>query len=504
MMPYLLLAVGIVSALFYVRSKQWINAALVLLAGAALAALAAKPTLPASGSQVVSISSAAAIPHLTSASVIQLDGDGLRAGQWRDLPPRPLQWKAPATETLHLDFPRQLTLGRLFTLTILRQHAGAARLQLLAENDQVIAEASGSGADLSVQWLPPVAEAMVLKARLLDGSGKTLAEGPIPVVVRSAPPLQVLGRFSAPSFDAQSLNTLLSNSHAILDWQVTLGKALSRAETARADLVSPGLMVIDAAYFEGLHANARAALLAQVGQGVPLVVLGGSAGDATPWAATMQLPLTTQAEKTVEGQITLTTAPFNPTLASGPWQAAGKLLWTRQWQKGRIVWLGGSDWHRYAISEPQRLGLWWQNVLDVAGVQRLDTVVWQDPEEMPLQSQRLEICAHGVTGDLAAQGVEQKLGWQRRSDKADAMCAALWPTKSGWLHLQNKAGANSVYVFADNDWPAWQRAQHRDATARYMTRTSQSIGPGTTPFPAWPFALVFALSMLCLWWRERR
>ncbi len=504
MISFALLAIGIASALFYGRSRHWVNAGLVLLASVALAALVAKPTLPADASKTVSISTTSAVPNLADASAIRLDGDGLRAAQWRDLPPRQLQWKAPATETLRLDFPRQLTLGRLFTLTLRRQQAGAARLQLLAENDQVIAETSGSSADLTVQWLPPVAEALVLRARLLDSAGKTLAQGPVPVVVRNAPPLQVLGRFSAPSFDTQALNGLLSNSHAILDWQVALGKSLSRAETARADLVAPSLMVIDAAYFEGLHANARAALLAQVAQGLSLIVLGGSAGDATPWAATIQLPLTTQAEKTVDGQITLTTAPFNPTSASGPWQTAGKLLWTRQWQKGRIVWLGGSDWHRYAISEPQLLGLWWQNVLDIAGVQRLDTVVWQDPDELPLPGQRLEVCAHGVTGDLAAQGVEQKLTWQRRSDKADAMCAALWPAKAGWLQLQTQAGASSVYVFADADWPAWQRAQRRDATARYMARTSQAAGPGSTRFPAWPFALLFALASLGLWWRERR
>jgi hypothetical protein len=504
MMIFAFIAIGVVSALFYARGRQRINGALALLAGAALAALVAKPTLPADANKTVTISSNAAVPDLADASVIRLEGDGLRAAQWRDLPPRPLQWKAPDTDTLRLDFPRQLTLGRLFTLTMHRQQPGAARLQLLAENDQVIAESSGSGADLSIQWLPPVAEALVLKARLLDAAGKLMAEGPVPVIVRNAPPLQVLGRLSAPSFDAQSLNTLMSNSHAILDWQVTLGKSLSRAETARAALAAPGLMVIDAAYYESLHANARAALLAQVAQGVSLVVLGGSAGDATPWAATMQLSLTTQAEKTIDGQIALTTAPFNPTAASGPWQAAGTLLWARQWQKGRIVWVGGSGWHRYAISEPQQLGLWWQNILDIAGVHRLDTVVWQDPEEMPLPGKRLEVCAHGVAGDLVVPGVEQKLNWQRRSDKADAMCAAMWPTKPGWLTLQTQAGTGSLYVFADSDWPAWQRAQRRDATARYMARTTQVAGPGTTPFPAWPFAALFALAMLGLWWRERR
>jgi hypothetical protein len=500
----LIAAIGAVSAVFYARSRQWINAALVLCAAAALAALVAKPSLPSSEKKTLTINATSAVPDLSDVAAIRLDGDGLRAAQWRDLPARPLQWTPPTTETLRLDFPRQLPLGRIFSLTMHRQQTGAARLQLLAENEQVIAEASGTTADLSVQWLPPVAEALVLKARLLDAAGKTIAEGPVPLLVRNAPPLQVLGRFSAPSFDTQALNTLLANSHAILDWQLTLGKTLSRAETARTALAAPDLVVIDAAYFERLHAAARAALLAQVAQGVSLLVLGGSASDPAPWSATMGLQLGAQAEKTVDGQIALATAPFNPASATSTWQAQGKLLWARQWQKGRITWLGGSDWHRYAISEPQLLGLWWQNVLDAAGVRRLDALVWQDPEEMPLPHQRLEVCANGVSGELKAAGLEQKLNWERRSDKADASCAALWPAQSGWLQLHTRAGSSSVYVFAETDWPAWQRAQRRDATMRYQARSPGTTAAGSTPLPAWPSAAMFALLMLALWWRERR
>ncbi|HBZ05008.1 MAG TPA: hypothetical protein DEP03_01085, partial [Massilia sp.] len=86
-----------------------------------------------------------------------------------------------------------------------------ARLQLLAENGQVLAEVRGDG-DLTAQWLPPLAETLELKARLLDARGKLLAEGPVPVVVEETLPLQVRGRFSAPSFDVRVLNDLLAGS----------------------------------------------------------------------------------------------------------------------------------------------------------------------------------------------------------------------------------------------------------------------------------------------------
>lgn len=74
------------------------------------------------------------------------------------------------------------------------------------------------------------------------------------------------------------------------------------------------------------------------------------------------------------------------------------------------------EWHRYAISEPQALGTWWQDGLDRAGVRRTETIAWRQPEEMPLPGHRLEVRALGVSGDVAFPQLKQKLAWQRRPD----------------------------------------------------------------------------------------
>lgn len=452
---------------------KWVDALLVVVAAAALAGLVSEFSIPAEGGP----------------KPLKVDGDGLRAAQWHDLPARPIDWQAPASDVLRLDFPRQLTLGRMFTLTVHRSKGGSARLQLLAENDQVIAETAGAGKDLTVQWLPPVVERLVLKARLIDGAGKVIAEGPVPFTVRDTAPLQVQGRFGAPSFDTRVLNELLANSNAVLDWQVTLGKTVTRTETAREAMVVPGLMVVDARYVERLGGAARGALLERVAGGMPLIVLASNASDPGMWARTVQLNLKASPEKAVGTTLAMSPAPLNP--VAGAWKPAGDLTWTRQWQKARIVWLGAVDWHRYAISEPRALGLWWQRVLDAAGVSRPEPVSWIDPEEMPLAGQRLEVCAQGVSGGA----------WQRRPDKADASCKALWPEKAGWLTVDAQ---HAVYVYEKNDWPMWQMAQRRDATARYAARTPAPQAAGSTPLPAWPFALLFTMAMLALWWRERR
>ena len=474
--------IGAASAAIYAWRRRWIDALLVALAAAALAGLAGNFQLPGQ-----------------AAAPMKVSGDGLRESEWRDLPARTLNWTGPAGDAMRLDFPRRLSLGRMFTLTA--SLAGATRVQLLAENGQVIAEGTGSANTVSVQWLPPAAELLVLRARLFDADGKILAEGPVPVQVVDAPPLQVQGRFGAPSFDVRVLNDLLTNSGALLDWQVALGKTVTRNETARS-AAAPNLLLVDAAWFEHAADSARGALLAQVAQGTPLVILGANAADPKLWQRAVQLDLKPQPESRTAGSLAMPVAAFNPAGPNdGAWSGDGA-VWSRQWQGGRIAWVGVGDWHRYAIAQPQQLGMWWQGVLDAAGVRREEDVVWELPREMPLPGQRLELCARGVRGDAVFPVLNQKSTWLRRPDKADASCVAVWPRQAGWLKVEGQQ-PHHVYVFAPGDWPLWQAAERRDATARFAARTlvaSKAVGERMAD---WPFALVFALAMLTLWWREK-
>ncbi|TFW35225.1 hypothetical protein [Massilia horti] len=499
--------VGAASALLYLRRRNWICAGLAIVAAAALALAAGRFTLPGEVGATLTIDPANPPVALDGVRALALSGDGLREAEWQDLPARPLAWTKPATSVIRLEFPRQLALGRVFRLTVHRSGSEPGRLQLLAENGQALAEARGEG-DLTVEWLPPLAEPLVLQARLFDGSGKLVAQGPVPVSVRDARALQVQGRLSAPSFDLRILDELLADSNALIDWQVTLGKTVTRSETARSQM-TPNLLVIDAAWFERASASARTALLDQVAQGTPLLVLAGNANDAALWSRTLGLDLKPQpADKQVGSSIVLTGAHLAPVSNNaGEWTGTEGVLWTRAWKNGRIGWLAAADWHRYAISEPQALSLWWQGVLDRLGVQDQVDVVWLDPLEMPLPGQRLEVCAQGVRGEVTFPELGQTLAWQRRPDKADAACVAVWPQKAGWLRMQaqgTKPALGEVYVFAREDWPMWQAAQRRDATARYAARTPVPGDVQRAPLSGWPFVLLFGVAMLALWWRERR
>ena len=500
--------IGAASVLLYLWRRRWFDALLALVATAALALLALNLTMPGESGTTLAIDARNPPSSLEGVRSLSLKGDGLRAAQWQDLPARPLAWSAPDTEVVRLDFPRQLSLGRLFTLTVRRADTAPARLQLLAENGQVLAETRGSG-DLTVSWLPPLAETLVLKARLLNEKNAVLAEGPVPVIVSETRPLSVRGRFSAPSFDIRVLNDLLGQSRALVDWQVTLGKTVTRSESAREKFGQPELLVIDAAWFERAPAAARAALLEQVTQGASLLVLAANANDAGIWSRSLQLPLQAQAaDKVTGGPLSLPTAPLTPaTRVAAAWTGQDNAVWARQWGKGRIGWLGAADWHRLAITEPRALALWWQGVLDTLRVERTEEVQWLAPREMPLPGQRLEVCALGVRGKLRFPDLNQTLDWQRRSDRVDASCVAVYPRETGWLRMETQGAkpvSSQLYVYAPADWPLWQAAERRDATARYAARTPVPPSQTQRTLPQWPFAVLFALAMLALWWRERR
>ena len=498
---------GLASAALYLVRRQWIDALLALVAASALGLFCADLRLPGQAAHTLTIDASTPPTSFEGVRALTVLGDGLRGAQWNDLPALPIEWKTPHGAAIRLDFPSQLALGRVFRLKVAREDKSAAQLELLAENGEVLAQVRNAG-DLSVQWTPPVAERVVLKARLSSASGAVLAEGPLPFVVHQPAPLQVIGRFGAPSFDLRVLNELLAGSGALLDWQVQLSRALTRTQTAREEMTAPNLMVIDAAWFERMAAGERSALLGRVADGMPLLVLGGNANDPGLWSRSVQLPLRPQAEGSkIDQPLEMPLATLAPAAReAGPWQGSDNMVWTRDWHKGRIAWLGVTEWHRHAIAEPRALALWWQGVIDSLKVELRQDTEWLAPGEMPLVGQRLEICARGVRGELALPDMKQTLAWQRRADRVDTSCAAVWPQKTGWLNVRDaRAGEHALYVYADADWRPWQSAQSRDATARYAARTVGSAADGPTrAMPVLPFALLFVAAMLLLWWRERR
>lgn len=527
-------AIAIVSAILYMRRRLWISAGAVLIAATSLIFLLADFPLLSSDEKVVVLDdvppSSTQIEEIQGASKIVVHGDGLSAAQWHDLPSRPIVWVPPLTPSLQLDFPRQLALGRMFVVNAkLQPEVKNWRLQLLAENGELLAESDKSELGLArhVAWLPAVAEALVLRARIVDEAGKVLDQGPIPVVVQENKELQVQGRFGAPSFDTQTLNNLLVTSKANLDWQVNLGKNITRTETARRAITAPQVAIIDASYFENISAVTRNKLMAQVAAGMPLIILTGNVDQAALWSSSLDLHLLAATTSTSTGTSTGTSKSASKdnqievakdmSLASaaylpdskrlGAWSAnriEQAWLWQRPWQAGRIVWIGVADWHRYAINSPQTLSLWWQSIFDLAQINTVDPLVWSSQDAMPVVGERSVICLQGLS-ENEIRHEQQNLSVRQRADQVDAKCAATWPRKEGWQNFKTVKGSYAVFAYAKTDWPLWQRALKREATQDYAKRLPALVaGSNRRSNPVWPFAILFALSMLLIWWQDRR
>jgi hypothetical protein len=546
-MLLILSLIGLVSAFFYVRQKQWLSTVLVLTATVCLAMLVIEPTMKVKKENLVRIASNLSSSQLQNlvqnASKLLLDGDGLREAQWQDLPHLPLQWSAPKQTAIRLFFPQKMALGRMFQLRVEKLNPQEKneewKLQLLAENGIVLSEAKGKDASLSVDWLPPVAERLVLQARLLNAKGNVIDQGPIPFVVEEFTPLSIVGRFSAPSFDLQTLNQLLANSDARLDWQVTMGKSMLRKEVAKEKIEKAELLLIDAAYYEKSSTQTRQQLLRDVASGIPLLILGGNANDSALWKREFELSLFEHNLDSlslidVNPQVALMPANFQVNAQkSGIWSpllnesvsAKNAWVWQRPWKQGFITWLALADWHRYAINDRLHLSLWWQDVLDAAQVKRQSALIFTSPDVMPIENERTRICARGDLLKLSIiikedNKTQQKLILQKRANQIEMNCAAFWPKQSGWVDVQeaqksqelqssgvekNKQNpVSTVYIYKTTDWPLWQKNLRHDATRQYAAHVLDAQKPKPTKLPQWPFAVLLMACLLGLWWKERR
>ncbi|MBC3875241.1 hypothetical protein [Undibacterium flavidum] len=561
-------AVGSISAILYWRRARRLDSLLIACASVSLTLLMLPLEYQRKPEQELLIDSrqehldfARLRSQLMQANTLRLQGDGLFASEWRDLPPKKLIWDKSSwstAESLSLTFSQQISFGRVFELTVERPQArGEWRVQLIAENQQVLAEQTGKDASISVRWLPPVAERMVLKARVLDEKNQLIDQGPIPLDVIAMPELRVQGRFAAPSFDTQTLNQLLIQSHAVIDWQIQIGKDLVRRETARTE-VEADLLVQDAAYFEQMPVPQRTQVLAQIAAGRSLLILGANAQQAAVWKNTLDLNLRQQASVAEEQEWQ---TPQAVHLHSVRWmpQSAGQSAWyldpvqpwlaSRSWGKGKIVWIAAAGWHQALISEPQALKQWWQSLIDQSAVTRAQSWEWESSQTrqgMPLAGQSWQICGRGNTQgqiqistengtsesatdsstDSATKG--KRLPLRAYAAKAEAQCAGFWPIAAGWYDWQvvsadenadNKVdknaptvknsteqGEGALYVYAATDWPTWQRQLKRIASAAYGQQIPDSANTLARPgqrLPAWPFILFSMLCLLVLWRREQ-
>ncbi|WP_237059946.1 hypothetical protein [Microbulbifer sediminum] len=131
-------------------------------------------------------------------------------------------------------------------------------------------------------------------------------------------------------------------------------------------------------------------------------------------------------------------------------------------------------------------------------------------EAMPRAGHRITLCSRGFSGSaplLAAVDGATPLEGAPSSQG----CYAFWPRGHGWYRLESAdetaVAPFSLYVFAADAWPGWQRTLKAQATRQMATAR---LGPtADTPAPQRPLprhwlALLLAGLLAISWWGERK
>ena len=499
------------------------------------------------------------------ASTIVMRGDGLRASQWRDLPARRLQWQAPEgrvrRERLDLQAPLSVNLGREYTMQIARPNFVSVlksaeskdtssttkrkpwSAQLLAENGSILAESSSNSERLQLHWLPALAERLELQLKVFDETGRLIDSGPVPLEVLPHRSLQVTTRFEAPSFDISSLRQLLQMSDANLDSQTRLGQNVQQLLQEREKRESIDLLMIDAAYWENAKPRQRQEILDLVSAGSSLMILGSNARQPAIWRESFGLDLRQNSNPNRTGnaqelsfELALTSQRMeisNLVMTATALQAQSNQHWSplqlalqrgasssailaRTWQRGRIVWLGLSDWHRYTISAPESLKQWWQVVLDQSLPKSGESGAIEIKEPMPIVGERTMLCLDAIGTYTQLQVArETAIPLHASAEFPGQGCVAWRPLQAGWQVLQAKeqkpmaaSQAQSqldvglqkwVYVYPEAAWPTWQREIKRQASLAYQERIPAEAPPLPTPIPRWPLVVCLLVLSLALW-----
>jgi hypothetical protein len=153
-------------------------------------------------------------------------------------------------------------------------------------------------------------------------NGKLVAEGPVPWSSTETRRCRARALQRALVRPARAERTAGGNSHAVIDWQVELGKNRApQRKRARKDR-KPDLLVVDAAWFE------RAGMPAvrpcwNRWRRAPLLVLGANANDAGVWSRSMACTCRrSRPTRLIGGPLPLPAAPSTRRAHAGAWSGS--------------------------------------------------------------------------------------------------------------------------------------------------------------------------------------
>lgn len=477
--------------------------------------------------------------------LLRLFGHGFSAPVWQHLPAQTVIWQGAEPPIWQLQATDQLMLGDSLSIR-LRAPATAQRLQLLDGRQQVVADAPFAAGMAELRYQPPAAGHYDWTLRVLNSDNAVAREIALAFAVQQRPSMLIDARFAAPSFEQRALREWWQQTGQRAEIVSRTGQSVQRRDLINVDdpvaakarvgdgtagRESPSidasslqpeqrLLVRDLRSWLNASAKQRADWLQQVASGAGLLLLadGSEAEMRNRQQLARQLDIDWHSLSETEqsfalAEVSLQRAVWQPQV-SAHWRLGNDAgVWQRDWQQGRIIWLGVLNSHRLWQRARGVYAEWWQQALQLA---QPPQPRWISPGVV-LQRQPSLLCLAeiGVADiGLAAAGANLPLLQLQTpsgevqslrllsSSWPDRACAAYTPSESGWYQLRAPIRASwRVYAeppLIEQQWHAAQAAtrQHSQSQEHAERHTRQ-------PLPRWPFLLLVLIGLGLIWWRER-
>lgn len=445
-----------------------------------------------------------------------LFGHGWTEPVWQSLPSQTVVWTPAEVPDWQLEYVTLLQQGDALILT-LRAPAPVHHVQLLDSRGVPVTETVLQDGVAELRYRPASAGRFDWQLRARSSSGDLVRDIAVAFAVQQAPQLTIQGEFGAPSFEQRALREWWQQTGMQGEFVTRTGQQLQRRDRfnlAMDATLTPDIFVRDLRSWLAASRREQQQLLQQVGEGRSLLLLSDGSEQDEAMRRRLSDSLALQWQALADAEQTLLIADTE--LLRSAWLPQADHNWQtlhdrailqRNWQHGRILWLGIGNSHRLWQRARPLYAEWWQRSLPLPGAQQPR---WQTPAE-GLVHQPAALCLNDA---VAADGVAvSSLQLQNPSGQSQTValvatavpgriCGWFRPAETGWYRITAPVNAEwRVRAAPSLPEQQWHQAQ---AATRMHTQTQPSLLPERQQsLPPWPFVTVAVLLLAVLWWRER-
>jgi hypothetical protein len=415
-----------------------------------------------------------------------------------------------------VQFPRDLSVGALWTLHGRISGVDDAELRLLDRSGTPVAKAApDESGGFALQLRAKVAGEALYRLQLVGRNEQIVEQVPIAVVTHPGDSLRTLILAGAPDAELKYLRRWIVDSGSSEASRISLSRGIEQRQNpialSAASLADIDLLISDQRAWALLSNAEKAQIRSAVDKGMGLFLrLTGPVVSqvAADWNSLGFRIESSDSPRTVTlarpgGDILLTRQPLTISALDSVSLAVatdGSLLgaWRSEGQGRIALWLPLDTYRLQLQGDSARFGSLWSDLFKT--IARARGVAAAKLPVLARVGNRSVFCSLD-----SAAAIEDADG-QRHDLLVDAgseNCAAWWPERSGWKTLINGSARGRFHVLAADEAMTMARVETRRAT-QGLVRPSLMASRYREALPRWPLFLAWLLVSTLFWWLDRR